>query len=464
MGPGLKMTLIGTGVRTPFVLHGLADRERELGLTEVVLHDSDEERLEIMSALGAHLCAGWGASFTVRPERDARTALTGSRFVFTAIRVGQERARALDEQVPLKYGVLGQETTGPGGFAMAMRTIPAMLGYARMVTEVAPDALIVNFTNPVGLIVQALSDHASARVVGVCDGPIGMKESVAEFLGIPADEVHADYFGLNHAGWIHRVLVDGRDRLPEIMDRYEELQQRDESWRLFDPELVRSLGMLPMEYLYFYYYRQQAVENIVASGGSRGEQIAALNASLWPALRERIGAGDLEGARAAWERAIETRHETYFARERGEELLGDTEPDPAAVHDEMFEGDGYEGLATAVMVSAVQRRKMSLILNVPNRGAISNLRDDDVVEVTCMTDEHGAHPIAQGSMPEAARALIEPIKAYERLTVEAAVEGSYDKALKALLVHPLVGSYPLAKSILDDYLSAHAEFLSYVTA
>ncbi len=159
---------------------------------------------------------------------------------------------------------------------MAMRTIPAMLGYARMVTEVAPDALIVNFTNPVGLIVQALTDHASARVVGVCDGPIGMKQSVAEFLGVPADEVHADYFGLNHAGWIHRVLVEGRDRLPEILDRYEELQRQDESWRLFDPELVRSLGMLPMEYLYFYYYRQQAVENIVASGSSRGEQIAAL--------------------------------------------------------------------------------------------------------------------------------------------------------------------------------------------
>lgn len=458
------MTLIGTGVRTPFVLHGLADRQRELGLTEVVLHDADHERLEIMSALGAHLCSQWHATFTVSAERDARAALAGSRFVFTAIRVGQERARALDEQLPLKYGVLGQETTGPGGFAMAMRTIPAMLDYARMVTEVAPDALIVNFTNPVGLIVQALSDHASARVVGVCDGPIGMKQSVAEFLGVPAEEVHADYFGLNHAGWIHRVLVEGRDRLPEILERYEELQRHDESWRLFDPELVRSLRMLPMEYLYFYYYRQQAVENIVASGSSRGEQIAALNASLWPTLRERIGAGDLEGARAAWERAIETRHETYFARERGEVVLSEAGPEPDSPHDEMFEGDGYEGLATAVMVSAVQRRKVPLILNVPNRGAISNLRDDDVVEVTCMTDEHGAHPLAQGSMPAVARALIEPIKAYERLTVEAAVEGSYDKALKALLVHPLVGSYPLAKSILDDYLSAHAEFLSYVTA
>ena len=459
----MKMALIGTGVRTPFVLHGLADRERDLGLTEVALHDADHERLEIMSALGAHLCRGWGARFAVRPERDARAALADSRFVFTAIRVGRERARALDEQLPLKYGVLGQETTGPGGFAMAMRTIPVMLDYARLISEVAPDALVVNFTNPVGLIIQALSDHTSVRAVGVCDGPIEMKRSVAEFLGVPGDEVHVDYFGLNHAGWIHRVLVDGRDRLPEILDRYEDLRRTDDSWRLFEPELVRTLGMLPMEYLYFYYYRQQAVDHILRSGSTRGEQIAALNATLWPMLRERVDAGDLDGAREAWERAIETRHETYFARERGEAVSEEPRAEPGRPV-EMFEGNGYEGLATAVMTAAVQRRKVPLILNVPNRGAIPNLRDDDVVEVTCLADEHGAHPMAQGSLPDVARALIDPLKAYERLTVQAAVEGSYAKALEALMVHPLVGSYPLAKSILDDYLSAHAEFLSYVAA
>ena len=461
----MKMTLVGTGVRTPYVLHGLTDRERDLGLTEVVLHDIDQERLEVMSAFGAYLCREWGATFTVRAERDARTALAGSRFVFTAIRVGQDRARALDEQLPLKYGLLGQETTGPGGFAMAMRTIPVMLDYARLIGEVAPEGLIVNFTNPVGVIMQALSDHTSVRAVGVCDGPIEMKRSVAAFLGVPGDEVHADYFGLNHCGWIHRVLVDGRDRLPEILDRYEELQQADESWRLFDPELVRALGMLPMEYLYFYYYRQQAVDHIMRSGGTRGEQVAALNSSLWPALRECIGAGDFEGARVAWERALDARGETYFARERGESVPDEppSEPDRGRESDrEMFEGDGYEGLATAVMTSAVRRQKVPLILNVPNRGAIPDLRDGDVVEVTCLADEHGAHPLAQGSMPDAARALVEPVKEYERLTVRAAVEGSYEWALEALMVHPLVGSYRLAKSILDDYLSAHAEFLTHI--
>jgi 6-phospho-beta-glucosidase len=458
----VKLTMIGAGVRAPFVLHGLAERERSLGLTEVVLHDVDPERLEIMSALGAHLARTWAAGFTVRGDDDARRAVEGARFVFTAIRVGQEQARALDEQLPLKYGVLGQETTGPGGFAMAMRTIPVMLEYARLVTEAAPDALIVNFTNPVGLILQALSVHTSVRAVGVCDGPGGMKRDVARLLGVPPNEVHADYFGLNHAGWIHRVLVDGRDRLPEVLDRYEELQRLDHSWRLFDPALVRSLGMLPMEYLYFYYSRDQAVENILSSHGTRGEQVASLNAALWRVLRERIEAGDLEGARAAWEATMQERHLTYFARERGEAIEDGAEPPGEAA--EMFEGEGYEGLATAVMTCATQRVKMPLILNTPNRGAMPDLVDDDVVEVTCMTDEHGAHPIAQGRMPPLARALIEPLKQYERLTVEAAVTGSYDAALRALIAHPLVGSYGLAKGILDDYLSAHAEYLSYVMA
>ncbi|MGE5226708.1 MAG: 6-phospho-beta-glucosidase [Planctomycetaceae bacterium] len=443
----MKMTLLGAGVRAPFVLHGLAAGQDELGLDEVVLHDSDVERLTLMSALGRHLCEAWGARFTVRGEPDPAAAIAGARFVFSAIRPGQERARAVDEEVPLKHGVLGQETTGPGGFAMALRTIPAMLGYARLIEEVAPEALLVNFTNPVGIVMQALHDHASVRAVGICDGPISMQRSVAAFLGVPRDQVHADYFGLNHCGWIHRVLVDGIDRLPELLDRYEELQAADEDWRLFDPALVRAIGMLPMEYLYFYYYRDQAVAHIRGSGSSRGSQLQALNDALWPVLRSCVDAGDLLGAQAAWEHAMHERDVTYFARERGETLAEEDE-EPGDV----LEGEGYEGVATAVMAAAVQRRKVPLILNVPNRGAIPGLRDDDVVEVTAFADEHGAHPIAQGAMPEAAFALVSQVKLYERLTVTAAVEGSYDAALDALLAHPLVASYPVAKAILDGYV------------
>ena len=443
----MKMTLLGSGVRAPFVLRGLAAAEGDLGLHEVVLHDTDPERLELMAALGGHLCKEWGAGFTVRGEPDPRAAIAGARFVFSAIRPGQEGARAVDEEVPLKYGVLGQETTGPGGFAMALRTIPAMLGYARLIEETAPDALLVNFTNPVGIVMQALHDHSSVRAVGICDGPISMQRSVAEFLGLPREQVHADYFGLNHCGWIHRVLVDGRDRMPELLDRFEELQAAERHWRLFDAELVRSIGMLPMEYLYFYYYRDRAVEHIRGSGSSRGSQLQVLNDALWPVLRACVDAGDLAGARAAWERAMGERDATYFARE-----LGQTVPDEPGEPGDVFEDEGYQGVAIAVMAAAMRRRKVPLILNVPNRGGIGGLRDDDVVEVTCMADEHGAHPIAQGAVPEPALALVQQVKLYERLTVAAAVEGSYDAALGALLAHPLVASYPAAKAILDGYV------------
>lgn len=450
----MKMTLLGAGVRAPFVLRGLAARQDELGLDEVVLHDTDAERLELMSALGAHFAGAWGARFTVRAEADPRAALSGSRFVFSAIRPGQERARTVDEEVPLKHGVLGQETTGPGGFAMALRTIPAMLGYARLIQEIAPDALLVNFTNPVGIVMQALHDHASVRAVGICDGPVSMQRSVADFLGRPREEVHADYAGLNHCGWIHRVLVDGVDRMPELLARFEELQAADEQWRLFDAALVREIGMLPMEYLYFYYYRDEAVAHIRGSGSSRGRQLQELNDALWPALRAHVDAGDQAGAAAAWERAMGERDATYFARERGEALeeeLGGAE--------DVFAGEGYEGMATAVMAAAVRRRKVPLILNVPNRGAIGGLRDDDVVEVTCMADEHGAHPLAQGTLPEAALALVSQVKLYERLTVRAAVEGSRELALEALLAHPLVASFPAATAILGDYAGELAGLL-----
>jgi 6-phospho-beta-glucosidase len=451
----VKLTMLGSGVRTPFVLKGLARRPDALGLDEVVLHDTDPERLDLMGALGAYLCTQWGAGFVVRAEPDPAAALADARFVFSAIRPGQEDARVIDEELPLKHGVLGQETTGPGGLAMALRTIPAMLGYARLIEEVAPTALLVNFTNPVGIVTQALHDHSSIDVVGICDGPVSMVRSVAELLDRPPERVHADYFGLNHCGWIHRVLVDGHDRLPEVLDRFEELQATEDQWRLFDPALVREIGMLPMEYLYFYYYRDRAVEHIRRSGGSRARQLLALNDGLWPTLRARIDAGDLSGAQAAWERAMSERGETYFARERGEpiqEADGDV--------GDVFDDEGYEGVATGVIAAVVERTKATSILNVPNRGAIGGLRDDDVVEVTCLADEHGAHPIAQGDLPSSAMTLIDQVKLYERLAVSAAVEKSYVRALDALLAHPLVASYPMAKALLDGYVEELGGLLS----
>jgi 6-phospho-beta-glucosidase len=409
-----------------------------------------------MSALGTYLARSWGASFSVRAEAEPEAALAGARFVFAAIRAGGDEARALDERIALRHGVLGQETTGAAGFAMAMRTIPEMLRLAGVIARVAPDAVLVNFTNPVGLILQALTDHSPIRAVGVCDGPFGMERDVRTLLG-PGDDLRMSYLGLNHCGWIHRIESDGRDRMPEVLDRFEELQAIDHSWRMFEPALVRGLGMLPMEYLYFYYYRDRAVEYILRSGGSRGEQIAAINAPLWPELSRRVRSGDLAGAHHAWSRAMDERSATYFARERGEKLdEGGPAEHPA---EDSFEPDGYEGVALGVMTAIAGGRETPLVLNTPNRGAIEGLADGDVVEVSCLVDGGGAHPLPQGRMPEAAAALVEPVKAYERLTVRAAVEGSHDAALRALLAHPLVGSYPIAKALLDDFVAAHGGFV-----
>lgn len=444
----MKLTVLGAGIRTPLLLSGLARRAESLGLEEVVLHDCDKGRLETMAAFGGGLCNEWGAGFDVRAEGYAEAALEGTDFVFSAIRVGGEAGRIIDEQVPLRYGIVGQETTGPGGFAMALRTIPVMIDYARTLERVAPHAWLINFTNPAGLITQALTDHTDVKVIGICDTPTAMKRTIARALGVPGDAVVLDYFGLNHLGWVRRVMVDGADRLDELLDHFEELQRAGAEWAPFDPRLVRDLGMLPNEYLYYFYFREEALEHIRASGATRAQQLATLNRPVWEALATGAASGDWTGARAAYELAMSTRHSTYMARESGR---GD--PDIQS-DDELFEGEGYEGLALAVMASIRTQAAAPLIVNVPANGAVAGFADD-VLELPCLVDERGASPLAAPAVPSTARALMEPVKAYERLTVEAAVTKSYSAATQALVAHPLVGSYRLATAMLDEYLSRH---------
>lgn len=449
----MKLTLIGSGIRTPLLLNGLVRRSASLAVKEVVLYDTDAERLDVMGRFAAHFARSRGAQFSVRHSSDFRDAAQGADFVFSAVRVGQEPNRIHDERVPLKYEVLGQETTGPGGFAMALRTIPVALEYARILESVAPDCWLVNFTNPAGIITQALNQHSRIKAVGICDTPTSMGKTVASFLGVSPDETYIDYFGLNHLGWIRHVYVNGQDRMPELVRRYAELRATSYEWRFFDPELIQLYGLLPNEYLYYYYYRERAVRNILKSGSTRGEQILGINRQLWRTLRELLEQDRWDEAVAAYERAMMQRSSSYMRRESGE--VGDDErPDFA-----LFEDEGYEVLAMAVMTAVANRQPSNLILNVPNRGSMPELDPSDVVEVGSFVDQHAASAIATGRMPEAVRPLVVSVKEYERLTVQAAVSGSYHAALRALIQHPLVGSYSLARCILDDYLAAHSEYL-----
>ena len=450
----MKLTLIGAGVRTPLMIHGLIQRQANLGLMEVVIHDNDPERLWTMGIFAAHVAERGGATFTVRADDDPREAVRGAAFVFTAIRVGQEAHRMLDEQIPLRHGVLGQETTGPGGFAMALRTIPVLLSYAELIEEVSPDAWVVNFTNPAGLIAQALHARTALKVIGICDTPTSMRRSLAGFLGRSLDEVRIDYVGLNHLGWIKRVLVDGQDRLPELLERYEELQARDHEWALFDPSLIRSLGLLPNEYLYYFYSRTEAVQHILASGSSRGQQILEINDSLWRELGADVADGQFDAALTTYQRRMRYRSATYMAREHG---LAVTEPIEGL--NTFMEDEGYAALALDVMEAVVRRRLTRLVLNVPNGSCLPELAADDIVEVTTVVDENGAVPLATGGLPDSVRPLVLAVKAYERLTVEAAITGSRKAAVAAVLAHPLVASYALAERLVDELLTAHAAFL-----
>lgn len=449
----MKLTLIGSGIRTPLLLNGLIRRSAALPVDEVVLYDTDPERLDVMGRFAAHFAQRRGARFNVRHSADFSDAARGADFVFSAIRVGQESHRIQDEQVPLRYEVLGQETTGPGGFAMALRTIPVVLEYASVLESVAPDCWLVNFTNPAGIITQALNQHSRIRAVGICDTPTAMGKTITRFLGVPPADTFIDYFGLNHLGWIRRVYVNGEDRAPELIDRYDELQAVSHEWRFFDPELVRLYGLLPNEYLYYYYYRERAVRNILASGSTRGEQILSINRQLWRTLSELLADDRCDEAVAAYEQAMVRRGSSYMRRESGQ---ADDEERPDFA---LFEDEGYEVLAMAVMTAVASRQASNLILNVPNRGALPELDPSDVVEMSTFINEHTAAAIATGPMPDTVRPLVLAVKEYERLTVQAAVTGSYETALRALIQHPLVASYSLARCILDDYLAAHSPHL-----
>ena len=270
VGP-VKIGIVGgAGVRTPLLVRGLATSG--LPLREVALFDVDQERLRLIAPLVARLAGD------VRVTSCARSAecIEGSRFVITSIRVGGAQARARAERVALEHGVVAQETVGAGGFAMAMATIPPMVEYAREVSRRAPDAFLINFTNPVGIVTQAVLDASDARILGICDTPLELFEECAHALGVPSAECHFDYFGLNHLGWLRELLVRGRPRLAELL-RDDAALRRLYRAQLFAPEELRALGALPTEYLYFYYHPEQSMANLSASGTNRGAAIQAMS-------------------------------------------------------------------------------------------------------------------------------------------------------------------------------------------
>lgn len=438
----VKLALIGGGgVRAPLFVQSALRRAARIGLDEICLMDVDVRQLELFGALCRELARREGASVVVTTTTEAAVALTGADYVITTIRPGGIDGRIADERIALDIGVLGQETTGAGGFAMALRSIPAILDYARLMADLCPDAWLVNFTNPAGLVTQALHDEGFERVIGICDSANGAQRAVARWADVPVEAVITELFGLNHLSFTRSAVVGGSDVLPDALADDAFLDGSVQ--RVFERDVVRRHGMWLNEYLYYFFYADKAMASL--RNASRGEEIRALNERLLPRLETAADAG------AALDLYFD------YERERSASYMrGANGTHAAAVHP--GDDEGYAGVALDVIEALSGGRRVRTGLNVANAGAIEDLRDGDVVEVSCHVDACGIQPVQFGRMPERQSYLVQSVKNYERLAVEAIRKRDRDLAVDALVAHPLVLSYSRARPLVDRYLEAHAAY------
>ena len=437
----MRLTILGGGgFRVPLVHGALLGDESEHRVTQVVLHDRDEQRLRAMALVLEQLGAGHPHAPTVTTTTDLDDALRGADFVFSAIRVGGLAGRTLDERVALDLGVLGQETTGPGGLAYALRTVPVALDIARRTREVAPEAWFINFTNPAGIITEAMQSVLGDRVIGICDSPIALARRAIGALGLDRAMTEIDYVGLNHLGWLRALRVDGVDHLPRLLA--DPLARAPpEAGRLVGPEWLAALGAIPNEYLYYYYFSREARASILAAPQTRGEFLRDQQEAFYA----RVAATPGEAAEE-WSRVREQRDATYMREARAE----DEERDAADVA-----GGGYEGVALAIMAAISRGDRSTMILNVRGDEAVTGMPAGAVVEIPCDVDRDGPRPRRLAPVEGHMLGLMQEVKAVERLVIEAATTGSEAAALKAFALHPLVDSVTTARALLEGYRRAH---------
>jgi 6-phospho-beta-glucosidase len=437
----MKIGVLGCGLRTPLLLHGLL--HCDLAITQVDLFDTDPARSQLMAQLGTAMTAV--ARTRIAPAMTAEQAIAGCDFVISSVRVGNMQTRAADERLALECSFAGQETTGPAGFAMALRTIPVALAYARVVERIAPEAWIVNFTNPAGIIAQAISTKTAARVIGICDTPAELFFQIARALGEPPDRVRCDYFGLNHLGWVRSVEVDGTDAIGRLMND-DGLLRRLYPAELFHSSFLRTLGMLPTEYLFYYYNQQLALKNQRRAGVTRGEELHSLNQRVWADLTTSLHANRADAALQSYRLYLNRRNVSYMRLDAAAESAFQA-PDP---NWDPFEGaTGYHRIAVNAIRALTGSQAQRLVLNVPNRGGFSELEPTDIVEMPCMVDRSGARLLPARRLPESVRGLVVTVKEYERMTIRAAIERRWDLAALALTVNPIVGNWNGARTFLQ---------------
>lgn len=417
----MKISVIGgAGVRVPLLIGGLS--RSDLGITDIALYDTDQQRLAVIAGLAAQMAAGARVTTHASPE----PAIEGADFVITSIRAGGISQRARDEATAVAHGIVGQETVGPAGFAMAVRSIPPLVSYGRMVARLAPRAWMINFTNPVSIITQAVHQESDAKLIGICDTPLEMFEDAAHALGLPATVCGYDYFGLNHLGWLRDVIFEGEGQLHRIWDDDAKLKAAYRA-PLFELERLRGLRLLPTEYLYYYYRPDVALENIKKAGSGRGQAVAKLTDEFFknPTLEN-------------YQLYLTKRDSSYMQLETGS---------APRIKPDWAELSGYDRIALFTIRAIVKDQGAMLPLDVPNRGTFPFLANDDIVEVQCRVDKDGPRPQAIAPIPDHPRELMTTIKRYERATIDAALTGDRGQLANALALNPLVPSNQTAAQL-----------------
>ena len=421
----MKVAVIGGGSSyTPELINGFLERQDTFPMTELWLMDVLPERLEVVGKFAQRMAKAAGARFEVHLTTDQREAVKDAQYVTTQLRVGWMAARREDEYLGMRHGLIGQETTGVGGMAKALRTIPVILKIAHDMRELAPGALLVNFTNPAGLVTEALSRYATeVQSVGVCNVPITTKMNMLKGLGIEAKSTDAqlDTLGLNHLTWHRGLKLDGEDLWPQVFEQFVE-KQRSQPEPDWDLNTIESIKMIPNYYLQYFYYTDHKLEEQQKWPPSRAEAVMKIEDEL---------------------------------------LQQYAEPDRTTPPEGLMKRGGayYSTLATQLLNAHYNDLGETHEVNVPHRGAVKGWPEDWVLEMPCTVDRKGIHPLPTEPLPLASFGLVSQIKAYELLTVEAAVHGNRDAAYQALLTHPLGPSADKVEAVLEDLLQTNQRYL-----
>lgn len=426
----MKLTIVGAGSSyTPEIIEGLLGQTC-FGALEVALYDLQEgmQRTRIVCDMALRMAKKRGIKADIHVAEQLDQALEGSDFVVSQFRVGLLAARIKDERIPLKYGLIGQETTGAGGFFNAMRTIPATMDLVRRMEKICPDAWLINFTNPSGIITEAVHRYSSIRCVGLCNVPYNMHVDAAKLLNADVDSVYCRMVGLNHLSFITEVYLDGKPVLEQMIRKKMFTSQIVKNIpRVPGVEtLIEKLGMVPSPYLQYYYFEKEMLAKELAEAapggpGTRGEQILRTQDALFEIYKRPD------------------------VCEKPREL-------------EMRGGAYYSTVATTLMKALCGNGPVVTPVNYPNMGAITDIPADSVVETNCLVDKNGVQPLSFGALPVCISGLIHQVKAYETLTVEAAGEHSYSKAVLALLNHPLIHGYENAVKLVDELVANHSRY------